>query len=192
VRLLRGRSGGLHGCVGSAVAPLLIHAWGARGTLVATGALLVVVVAVFWPSLARIDSTIAAPGPELVLLRQVAFFRPLPFAVVEHLATELQSAAYEPGDVIIREGEPGERFYMIAEGRARASKDGKQLNEMSAPGSFGEIALLRPTSRVVTITATSRLQARILVREEFLAAVTGNPQSVDSADEVVSTWLASG
>jgi MFS family permease len=178
--------------LGSAVAPLLIHAWGARGTLVATGALLVVVAAVCWPSLARIDSTIAAPGPELALLRQVAFFRPLPFAVVEHLATELQSATYEPGDVIIREGEPGERFYMIAEGRAGASKNGKQLNEMSAPGSFGEIALLRRTPRVVTITATSRLQARILAREEFLAAVTGNPESVDSADEVVSTWLASG
>ena len=63
---------------------------------------------------------------------------------------------------------------------------------MSAPGSFGEIALLRRTPRVVTITATSRLEARILAREEFLAAVTGNPESVQSADEVVSTWLRVG
>ena len=177
---------------GSAVTPLLIRAWGARGTLVATGVLLVVIAAVFWPSLARIDSRIAAPGPGVALLRQVAFFRPLPFAVIEHLATELRSATYEPGDVIIREGEPGERFYMIVEGRARASKDGRLLNELAAPGSFGEIALLRRIPRVVTITATSRLEARILAREEFLAAVTGNPESVDSADEVVSNWLGSG
>jgi MFS family permease len=178
--------------LGSAVTPLLIHAWGARGTLVATGALLVVVTAGFWPSLAAIDSKIAAPGPDLALLRQVAFFRPLPFAVIEHLATELQSATYAPGDVIITEGEPGDRFYIMVEGQVRASKEGRQLNEMSAPDSFGEIALLRQRPRVVSITATSRVEVRILAREEFLAAVTGNPESVESADEVVSSWLGVG
>jgi len=102
----------------------------------------------------------------------------------------LQSETYESGDAVIREGEPGERFYMIVEGRA--SKDGRLLNELAALGSFGEIALLRRMPRVVTITATSRLKTRILDREEFLAAVTGNPESVDSADEVISTWLGSG
>ena len=176
--------------LGSAVTPLLIRAWGARGTLLATGVLLVVVAAVFWPSLAHIDSRIAAPGPDLALLRQVAFFRPLPFAVIEHLATELESATYESGGVVVREGEPGECFYMIVEGRACASKDGKLLNEVA--GSFGEIALLHQIPRVVTITATSHLETRILHCEEFLAAVTGNPESADCADEVISTWLGSG
>ena len=176
--------------LGSAVTPLLIRAWGTRGTLLATGVLLVVVAAVFWPSLAHIDSRIAAPGPDLALLRQVAFFRPLPFAVIEHLATELESATYESGGVVVREGEPGECFYMIVEGRACASKDGKLLNEVA--GSFGEIALLHQIPRVVTITATSHLETRILHCEEFLAAVTGNPESADCADEVISTWLGSG
>jgi CRP-like cAMP-binding protein len=60
---------------------------------------------------------------------------------------------------------------------------------MSAPDSFGEIALLRRTPRLVTITAVSQVEVRILAREEFLAAVTGNPESVASADEVVDTWL---
>jgi len=59
-------------------------------------------------------------------------------------------------------------------------------------GSFGEIALLHQIPRVVTITATSHLETRILHCEEFLAAVTGNPESADCADEVISTWLGSG
>ena len=88
----------------------------------------------------------------------MSFFRPLPFAIVEHLASELRSATYEPGDTIIREGEPGERFYMIAEGRARAAKDGQQLREMGAGESFGEIALLRQIPRTATVTAISRLK----------------------------------
>lgn len=175
--------------LGSAVTPLLIHVWGARATLIATGVLLVAITGSFMPSLKAIDGRISAPGPDLALLRQVSFFGPLPFAIVEHLASELQPATYEPGDVVIREGEPGESFYLIAEGRARASKDGKQLSEMGTADSFGEIALLRRIPRTATVTAITRLQVRILDREEFLAAVTGNPESVQSADEIVSARL---
>ena len=78
--------------LGSAVTPLLIGAWRARGTLIATGLLLVVLAAAFLPRLTATDARISAPGPDLALLRQVSFFRPLPFAIVEHLASELQSA----------------------------------------------------------------------------------------------------
>jgi CRP-like cAMP-binding protein len=144
------------------------------------------------PSLRAIDSTLSAPGPEVALLRQVSFFGPLPFATVEHLASVLRPATYEPGDVIIREGDPGERFYLIAAGRARASSGGRQLSEMGAGDSFGEIALLRRIPRTATVTAISRLHARILDREEFLAAVTGSPESVDSADAVISARLQVG
>ena len=131
----------------------------------------------------------SAPGPEVPLLRRVSFFGPLPFATVEHLASVLRPATYEPGDVIIREGDPGESFYLIAEGHARASRDGRQLSEMGAGDSFGEIALLRQIPRTATVTAISHLQVWILDREEFLAAVTGSPESVESADAVVSARL---
>jgi len=85
------------------------------------------------------------PGQRLVdpLLRHPE--QPLPFAIVEHLASELQSATCEPGDVIFREGQHGERFYIIAAGQARAGKDGKQLSELGAGDSFGGIALPRYT-----------------------------------------------
>jgi len=122
----------------------------------------------------------------------VSFFGPLPFAIVEHLASELQSVTYEPGRVITQDGQPGELFYMIADGRARVCKDGKQLRQMGTGESFGEIALLRQTPRTATVIAMSRLQARTLTRDEFLAAVTGNAASAEGADEVVSTRLRAG
>jgi MFS family permease len=175
--------------LGSAAAPLLIRALGARGTLIATGLLLVVVAASYLPRLTAIDHAIAAPNPDLALLRRVSFFRPLPFATVEYLASGLEPASYEPGEVIIREGEPGERFYLIAAGWARACKGDEQVSEMGPGESFGEIALLRPVPRQATVTAVSHLEVRILARQEFLAAVTGNPESMHSADEVVSTRL---
>ena len=178
--------------LGSIVAPLLIDAWGARGAMITTGLLLVAIVALSVPSLTIIDHRISEPGPDLALLRQVSFFAPLPFALVEHLASELRSATYEPGDVIIQDGQPGERFYMIAAGRARVCKDGKELRQMGTGESFGEIALLRQVPRTATVIALTSLQARTLTREEFLAAVTGNAASADGADEVVSARLEAG
>jgi hypothetical protein len=113
-------------------------------------------------------------------------------AVAEHLASVLQSASYEPGDVIIREKEPGDRFYLIAGGQARATKGDEQLSQIGPGDSFGEIALLRRIPRTATVTALTRLEVRILAREEFLAAVTGSPESTQSAAEVVSTRLEAG
>ena len=52
-----------------------------------------------------------------------------------------------------------------------------------------DIALLRRIPRTATVTAISRLEAWILDREMFLAAVTGNPESMMHADEVVSSRL---
>jgi CRP-like cAMP-binding protein len=86
----------------------------------------------------------------------------------------------------------GERFYIIAAGQARATKEGERLSEMGTGDSFGEIALLRRIPRTATVTAVSRLEVRTLAREEFLAAVTGNPESVERAEEVVSTRLQAG
>jgi MFS family permease len=175
--------------VGSAVTPPLIHAFGARATMAGVGLLLIATAIGFIPSLKAIDGRLSAPGPEVALLRRVSFFGPLPFATVEHLASVLRPATYEPGEVIIREGDPGESFYLIAEGRARASSGGRQLSEMGTGDSFGEIALLRRIPRTASVTAISRLQVWILDREEFLAAVTGSPESVESADAVVSARL---
>jgi CRP-like cAMP-binding protein len=94
--------------------------------------------------------------------------------------------------VIIREGDPGESFYLIAAGRAHASRGGRQLREMGAADSFGEIALLRKIPRTATVTAISRLHVWVLDREEFLAAVTGSPESAEGADAVVSARLEVG
>jgi CRP-like cAMP-binding protein len=61
------------------------------------------------------------------------------------------------------------------------------------PGeSFGEIALLRQVPRSATGIAMTRLQAGTQAREEFLAAVTGNPASAEGADEVASDRLQAG
>ena len=79
--------------------------------------------------------------------------------------------------MIVREGDSGDRFYIVAEGVVEVSQNGAVLSELGAGGYFGEIALIRDIPRTATVTASTPVVLYALDREDFLAAVTGHPQS---------------
>jgi len=177
--------------IGAALAPLLIAPLGLRGALIATGLVLPVLVAVTWSRVVRIDATATPPeATELRLLGSLPIFAPLPGATLEHLATRLLPLRLEPGSVIVREGDAGDRFYIIAEGEVEVSQHGEPISMLSAGGHFGEIALLRDIPRTATVTARTPVVLYAVERADFLAAVTGHQPSADAAESVVSARLA--
>jgi hypothetical protein len=175
--------------LGALAAPALVSAFGSRGALMAVGAVLPVLVAASWPRLAQIDRTAAAPGPELALLRSIPMFAPLAGSTLEQLASSLVPVQVEAGTEIMRRGDPGERFYVVAEGSVEVTVDGR-APERHGPGSyFGEIALIRDVPRTATVVAAEPTALWALEREEFIAAVTGHPESAQAADAVVGVRL---
>ena len=88
------------------------------------------------------------------------------------------------------EGDPGDRFYIVAEGTVEVSENGRPISELEAGGYFGEIALIRDVPRTATVTAKTAVVLYALDREDFLAAVTSHAPSAQAADEVVSARLA--
>lgn len=169
--------------VGAFLAPLLIHVVGIRSGLYITAALLPVAAAASAASLRHLDA-LAPQSPKAELLRHVEFLAFLPPAALESLASSLVEVRLPAGATVIREGDPGDRFYLLEEGVVEV--EGKVLQ----PGSsFGEIALLRDVPRTATVTARSDVMLQALEREEFVAAVTSNEQTFDAADAVVSRWL---
>ncbi len=92
--------------------------------------------------------------------------------------------------MIVREGDSGDRFYIVAEGELDVSQEDAPLTSLGAGDYFGEIALLRDTARTATVTARTDAVLYALDREDFLAAVTGHPQSAEAAESVMSARLA--
>ena len=177
--------------IGAALAPALINWIGIENALIAAGVFLPALVAVSASTVARIDAQAAPPeADELRLLVSVPIFTPLPGGSLEHLAGRLVPLRVDAGTVVVREGDVGDRFYIVTEGELDVTQDGVKIAELEPGGYFGEIALLRDTNRTATVTARSDAVLYALDREEFLAAVTGHPQSSEAAESVMSARLA--
>ena len=177
--------------IGAIVAPLLINWLGLEGALIVSGALLPALVLLFWRKVARIDAAAAQPDPdELRILGSVPIFAPLPGMTLEHLAGRLVPLRLEPGTVVVRQGDPGDRFFIVADGTVEVSEYGRAISELGPGGYFGEIALIRDVARTATVTTKSQTVLYALDRDDFLAAVTNHAPSAEAAEEVVSSRLA--
>ncbi|MGH3137640.1 MAG: MFS transporter, partial [Gaiellaceae bacterium] len=177
--------------IGAMIAPLLISWLGLDEALIVTGALLPVLVLVFWRKVARIDAAAAPPDPEeLRILGSVPIFAPLPGMTIEHLAGRLIPLRLEPGTVVVREGDPGDRFFIVADGTVEVSEYGRAVAELGPGGYFGEIALIRDVARTATVTTATDTVLYALDRDDFLAAVTSHAPSAEAAEEVISSRLA--
>jgi MFS family permease len=176
--------------IGAIAAPALVSAIGVRGALAASGAVLPVLGILSWRRLGAIDRAYALPARRLGLLRAIPIFAPLPEAQLEQLARALDDERAEAGRTIVREGEPGDRFYVVAEGDLDVSVNGAAIRTLHAGDHFGEIALLRDVPRTATVTARSDADLYALHQDEFIAAVTGHATSAEAAEAVVSQRLA--
>jgi MFS family permease len=168
--------------IGSIATPGIVAAIGARPAFVAVGAILPLLSVLVWRQLVRIDREVRAPAVELELVDAVPMFAPLSIAAKEHMAARLVEVPVAAGEVVIRAGDHGDRFYVVADGELEVTNG---LRSKAAHGDFfGEIALLRDVPRTATVTATVPSRLYALERDDFLAAVTGH-SAVRSAGEAV-------
>ncbi len=137
--------------LGAVLAPLLIDALGNRGALAATGLALPLLAALTWARLRGLDRSFAAPPRHLDLLRGIPMFRPLPAATLEQLARDLRSVHVAADQEIVRQGDQGDRFYIVEQGEVDVLVDDQPAESLGAGASFGEIALLRDVPRTATV-----------------------------------------
>jgi MFS family permease len=177
--------------LGALLAPVLVELLGIRGTLVAAGAPVALLALAAWGSLRRIDAA-TAPSPVVALLRGVPLFAPLSLPALERLAAAASPVEVRAGTELVREGEAGDRFYVVESGDVEVSVDGRSVATLGRGDHFGEIALLRDVPRTATVTACGDAGLYALDREQFVGVVTGDAASLEAANAVIGSRLARG
>lgn len=176
--------------LGSIAAPALVAVLGTRGAVLAVAAVLPLFAAARWAALRSFE--IGAPVAErpYALLRANSIFASLPVATLERLSLDVSPVEARPGEEIITEGDYGDRFYLIDRGEVEVFERGVPRRVQREGDSFGEIALLRDIPRTATVRSLGGTSLFALDRPHFVAAVTGNQRSRQTADTIIERRLA--
>jgi hypothetical protein len=177
--------------IGSLITPLAIALLGVRGALVVLGIPAFAIVVLARRRLHDIDGSVVHRDREIAVLRRAGILRPLPMPTIDALAASVQIMSVAAGEDVFRQGDPGDRFYVIEEGDADIVGDGRVVSTLGPGECFGEIALLRDTPRTASVRARTTLRLSSLGRAEFLLALGGFSASAREADVLLRDRLAS-
>ena len=114
-----------------------------------------------------------------------------PKEVVAQTASKADLVVFAPDDIVLREGDPADRFYMVIKGEAEATHRGPDGSQVVisrfGPGDyFGEIGLLNDAPRRATVRAKTSLELMALDRETFAKLMKSSQATEDEVRRVAA------
>jgi putative nucleotidyltransferase with HDIG domain len=135
------------------------------------------------------ESSLKASESVEAFLSTNPLFYSLSAAVLASIASKVQVKTYAAGDDIVQEGEIGDSFFLIKEGRVRVIKetDGSELvlSELGASEGFGEMSLLIDQPRSATVRAIGPTTALQLTKDDFSELMRGWPELASKMHRLV-------
>jgi MFS family permease len=165
--------------IGALLFPVLVTSFGLSLVMGISAALLVGVTllgaALIGPALVRPESAFEGT---LARVARLPLFSGVPSTNLELALGRLQPVAVRAGDVVIRQGDPADRFYIIETGtfsvsQATPSGDISQIRRLGPDAVFGELGLLSGAPRSAMVTAVTDGVLLALDGPDFLALVGG-------------------
>jgi hypothetical protein len=113
---------------------------------------------------------------KVLVLRDSSLFMGLSGEELYPVAEIAQASFLSAGDVVIREGDPGDALFVVARGTVQAVKGSAKLRAMGPGEVFGELALLDGAPRAATVVAETEAQLLRIPRAEFEALLDESPE----------------
>jgi CRP-like cAMP-binding protein len=108
---------------------------------------------------------------------------------ISAIASVAQQSYFQPGQIIVTQGTPGQAFYLIADGRVEILRDGVSLGAFGPGDFFGEMSLLDSAPRSATIRAIEPVSCLMLSSWDFKALLERHPSIAVKLLEVLSRRL---
>lgn len=117
------------------------------------------------------------PVSDLVAdLGKVKLFSGLNARQLRKLSRHVKEREYRPGVAVVKEGTmSGVGFFIVADGEASVSVDGREVARLGPGEHFGELALISEDVRTATVTAVTRLRCLVIAFWDFRRFARDNP-----------------
>jgi uncharacterized protein YhbP (UPF0306 family) len=121
------------------------------------------------------DTEGEAFGAEFHRERAFSIFADLPLEQIDVIGASLQTVTADAGEVVVREGGPADKFFIVVEGELEVTREGPggaPAIDKLGPGQFyGEIAIMHDSPRTATLTARSAAKLFAMERDTFREVV---------------------
>ena len=118
-------------------------------------------------------------------LQKVDFFYSLNIMDLDALIKALKKRKARAGEVIIKQGEIGDKFYLIGSGAVSVSINKKKVTELGDGDFFGEMALVTDLPRTATITVLEPTDLFLLYKKDFKKILLSKPKIAHIINEVL-------
>ncbi len=125
------------------------------------------------------------------LLRGVSLFSACSNRELSRIASLADEIDVPEGRVLTRQGDVGREFFVVVDGRARASVRGRKSQRLRAGDSFGEMSLLDQGPRSATVTADTDMHLLVLDSRSFFALIEDVPSVARKIMRVLAERLRS-
>ncbi|MEA2461443.1 MAG: hypothetical protein QOH90_1620 [Actinomycetota bacterium] len=186
--------------VGSILAPLLVRVFSLQTALVVVGIVLPAGCLLSIPRLRTLRGAANRAMDELAplvgLLERSGAFEGAARPTLEGLAGAMKKETVHAGDVLIRQGEAADDFFIVEQGafkvtsRGEAGQQEVEVNQLGDGDYFGEIGLLENVERTATVTATSDGTVYRVGGREFLDHLSQTPSPPAMLLSAVATRLS--
>ncbi len=123
-----------------------------------------------------------------------AVFGQLPQEKIDKLTRSMEHEKATPGSTIFRQGDPGDKFYIIQSGKVRVYRKDRggletQLSALGPGESFGEMALLTGEARSASVEALEETHLMALSKDQFERILKDSPDISLAFVHKMSEWL---
>ena len=110
------------------------------------------------------------------LIKQAPLFWSCSKRELQQIAQLADEIDLREGKEMTHQGERGREFFVLLEGEADVTKDGRTINQLGSGDFFGEIALVSDSPRTATVTATSPVRALVITDRSFRRLLKDQPE----------------
>ncbi len=125
-----------------------------------------------------------------VQLHSTPIFMGLPKDLIEKLISKAELLSYAPGDTVFKQDAEANAFYMVRYGSVKITETGKDgsakvLAYLKGGHYFGEMALVKDTKRMATVTAIDRTELIRILKEDFHHIIDSHPRIKTSLEKLI-------